>query len=340
MSNRIHPDLASLALLGFFLISLGSNRCVAEKLPLPVPLPQQRISAVIDGGTLITDTLPEHGTPGAEASAAITQAGPVISPDPCDQLSATANATRPAWDYAASSTQCGVLETDYGFLTQPLGANIRQNMLVTSLRYGLTPRLDFRWGVTNHIWQDAPTSSGEPESLQGTGDQWLGARYRFHEQGRFSPSLAFLYSGKIPVANPAKGFGSGFVDHQFLFIASRDIGKYHFDFNTVGTVVGERQGHDGAAQFGMALTRPITAKLSGILESYGGPQPGTSDRFGAAFAGATYTVRPQLVLDGAFTRTYTAGSPRQQVLFGVTFARRTGPTPLSRNSAFGRLLGR
>jgi hypothetical protein len=259
--------------------------------------------------------------------------------DACALTDVAANATRPAWDYAASSTQCGVVETDYGFLHQPIGAGVSQQMMVASIRYGLTPKLDIRWSSTNQIWQ----SGGDLPALQGVGDQWLGTRFRFHEQGRLMPAMAFLYAAKIPVANPAKGFGSGFVDHQFLLIASRDLGKNHFDFNTVATVAGAARGHGGAAQFGLAYTRPVNKKLSAILESYGGPQPWTADRFGAVFAGATYTVRPQLVLDCAFSRTFTAataGSPRQQVLFGVTYARRSGLPVLPRNSALARILGR
>jgi hypothetical protein len=256
--------------------------------------------------------------------------------DPCFGADVAANPTRPAWDYAASTTQCGILETDYGFLSQPLGGGVSQQMLVTSMRYGLTRKLDLRWGLANHIWEDG----GSDKTLQGVGDQWLGARFRFHEQGKYLPAMAFLYSGKIPLANPEKGLGSGFMDHQFVFIASRDIGKNHLDFNVVGTMIGEAGGHDGATQFGLALTRPLTSRLSGILESYSGAQPGTLNRFGAGFVGATYAFRPQFVLDGAFSRTYTAGSPRQQVLIGVTYARRSGFTPILRNSAFGRLLSR
>jgi hypothetical protein len=269
-------------------------------------------------------------------AASLMLPAPAEPADPCSLAETTANPTRPAWDYAASTTQCGVVETDYGFLGQSLGGGIEQRMAVTSLRYGLTPKLDLRWGLTNRIFQ---SGAGTP-SLEGAGDQWLSARYRFHEQGRVTPAMAFLYGVKIPTANPAKGFGSGFVDHQLIFIASRDLGHYHFDFNTVGTVIGERGSHDGAAQFGLAVTRPVTKKLSCILESYDGPQPGTSDRFGAGFAGATYTLRPELVLDGAYTRTYTAGSPREQVLFGATYARRAGFAPLSRNFALAKLLGR
>ena len=259
-----------------------------------------------------------------------------VPPDPCLAEDVTANPTRPNWDNSAASTQCGILESDFGFQVQPMGGGIHQSMTVASLRYGLTPKLDLRWGLTNHINQ----SGGGTPSLEGVGDHWLGARYRFQEQGRFTPAMALVYSIKIPMANPAKGFGSGFVDHQTVFIASRDLGHYHLDFNAVGTVVGEKQGHDGAAQFGLAVTRPVTQKLSGILESYGGPQPGTSSRFGAGFAGATYTLRPQLVLDAAYSKTYTAGSPRQQVLVGMTFARRSGLAPIPRSAALTRLLGR
>jgi hypothetical protein len=265
--------------------------------------------------------------------------GPADSVDPvdlCAQAAVTATPTRPTWDYPAATTQCGVSETESGWLDQSMGAGVSQRMAVAGIRFGLTPRLDLRWGVVDHIFQ----SGGGLPSLQGAGDQWLGARYRFHEQGWATPAMALLYCAKIPMANPAKGFGSGFVDHQFLFIASRDLGRYHVDFNTVGTVIGESHAHDGAAQFGMALTRPLSRRLAVILESYGGPQPGISDRFGAGLAGASYTLRPQLVMDAAYTRTYTAGSPRQQVLFGVTYARRAGFPPLPRGGLFTRLLGR
>jgi len=105
-------------------------------------------------------------------------------------------------------------------------------------------------------------------------------------------------------------------------------------------VAGSALGHDGAAQFGLAMTRPVNAKLSLILESYGGPQPGTSNRFGAALAGAAYTLRPTLVADAAYSRTYTAGSPRQQFMFGFTFAARPGLPLLPKGSSLARLVGR
>ena len=287
-----------------------------------------------DANSNSTNSAPANGVPAAEGAVVLSRPAP--SPDPCFLAELTANPTRPNWDTAASTTQCGVIEVDSGWMMQPMGGGVRQNMLATSMRYGLTPKLDLRWGLTNHINQ----GGGGTAALEGVGDQWLMARYRFIEQSAKLPAMAFLYGAKIPMANPAKGFGSGFVDHQFAFIASRDLGKNHFDFNSVGTLVGGANGHDGSAQVGLALTRPVTPKFSAILESYGGPQPGTTDRFGAGLAGGAFTVRPTLVIDGAYTRTYTAGSPRQQFLLGLTYAIRPGFAPLPSGSLVGRLLGR
>jgi hypothetical protein len=269
-------------------------------------------------------------------SAKVTLAKQPAPADPCHLAEVTSSPTRPNWDTSASTTQCGVIELDGGWLNQPMGGGVKQTMILSSLRYGLTPKLDLRWGLTNHLTQ----SGGGTASLKGTGDQWLMARYRFLEQSSRLPALAFLYGVKLPTANPAKGFGTGFADHQFTLIASRDLGRNHFDFNAVGAVVGENGGHDGSAQFGLALTRAVTQKITGMLEGYGGPQPGTPDRFGAAFAGASYTVRPALVLDTAYARTYTAGSPRAQFMFGFTYAMRSPLPPPSKGSAIARLLGR
>lgn len=221
--------------------------------------------------------------------------------------------TRPNFDLPTLTTQCGMLEADYGYTLAPMGNGTTQNIFAGALRYGITPRLDVRWGSTSFIAQ-----TGNP-SAKGIGDQWLGARFRFREQTRRTPAFALMYNIKLPTASADKALGSGYVDHAFLFIASKDIGRYHLDFNTVGTLAGSSTGHDGAAQFGLALWRPVNGKLAFVLESYGGAQPATSNRLGTAVAGATYNLTPRLVLDAAFYQAYTAASPRQQFTTGFTY---------------------
>jgi hypothetical protein len=213
-----------------------------------------------------------------------------------------------------------------------MGGGVRQSMLAVSIRYGVTPRMDVRWGLPAHMKQ----GGGGTQGLEGVSDQWLSTTYRFIEQGPKMPAMAFSYGFKIPTANPAKGFGTGYVDHQFVLVASRDVRRVHFDFNAVGTLAGGPGGHDGATQFGLALSLPVTKRLTGILESDGGSQPGTADRYGQALGGAQWNLRPWLVLDGAYTRAYTAGSPRQEFTVGFTVARR--PRGMMRGrSLVGRL---
>ncbi len=154
------------------------------------------------------------------------------------------------------------------------------------------------------------------------------------------PALALNYGVKVPSANPAKGFGTGFTDHVLTLISSRDFGRAHFDFNVVGTIAGEPYGHEGAAQFGLALSLPVSRRFTWVLDSYGGSQPGTTNRYGAVLSGGTWTVHPWLVLDAAYTRAYTAGAPRQQITMGVTHAMKLAGWPSYRSSRVARLLSR
>ena len=230
----------------------------------------------------------------------------------CPAQDLAADPNRPTFSFPATTTQCGMFEVDFGWTTQDMGHGIQQNYFPASLRYGVTPRFDLRWGVVNHIYQ-----SGYP-SLQGAGDEYLGARYMFLQQSHSVPAMAIFYQVKIPTANPAKGLGTGFTDNIFTLLVSKDLGKYHIDFNLIGTLAGAANGHNGAVQGDLALTRALTKKASIILESFGGSQPGTPDRLGIELAGATYAVRPWFVLDTAYNRTYTAGTPHQQFLIGGT----------------------
>ena len=184
-------------------------------------------------------------------------------------------------------------------------------------KFGLTPRLEVRWALPGHTMQSA-----DGEQLVGTTDQWIGACYRFHEQGEQVPDLAIDYAMKIPTANPAKNLGNGYTDHVGTFIASADGRSAHFDFNAAGTASGSGRGFDGAAQFGLAVTRHLLPKLLGTLEAFGGSQPGTSNRYGAVLAGGAWGFRSWLAVNGGYVRAYTASSPRQQFLVGLIYTTR------------------
>jgi hypothetical protein len=259
----------------------------------------------------------------------------VVIPGPCNLSDLAASPSRPNWTGGAATTQCGNLETDYGWLWQGMGGGVRQTMVPMSLRYGLTPKMDMRWGLPSHMAQ----RGGGSQALEGVSDQWLSTQYRFLEEGPKMPAMAASYGLKIPTANAAKGFGTGYVDHQINLIASRDIGWAHFDFNAVETLAGEPHGYAGAMQYGMALSAAATKKLTWIAESDGGRQAGELGSFGQALGGAQWSLRPWLVVDCAYTRAYTAGSPRQQFTVGWTWSSRPALLAAGRSQAL-RLLHR
>jgi hypothetical protein len=267
-------------------------------------------------------------------TALIEPGAPVKKTDACSKQEIDPNPASPEWDTPAATTQCGMLETDNLLVLAPMGEGTRQQTMVTTARYGLTPRWEVRWGLPGRMSQ----GGGGSKSVSGTTDQWLGTCYRFRDQGRWMPDLALDYAVKIPTANPSKGFGSGFTDHQITFIASRDVGPTHFDFNTVGTLAGSSEGRDGAAQFGMAVTRTVNPRLLWTIEGYGGPQPGTADRYGAVMTGGAWSVHPWLAINAGYIRAFTSGLPREQLLLGFIYTLRPGFTPsrLWRPHGWGR----
>jgi hypothetical protein len=279
---------------------------------------------------------PHPSVDGAPSSAeAVEQAAPELD-DPCLSPAIAATPSRPNWTAGAATTQCNVLEFDSGWLQAPMGHGVMQTLFPASIRYGLTPRMDLRWGMPGPIEQ----SGGGASTLRGVTDQCFSVTYRFWEQSRRSPAFAAGYGLKEPHANPAKGFGTGYVDHQLVFIASRDLGRTHVDFNLAGTIAGSSNGKEGALQAGLVAALPLTKSVTWLLESEGGSQPGTSDRYGAALSGFSWALRPWLVADAAYTRAYTAGAPRAQITAGLTYAVRSGILTLARGSRFARWLGR
>jgi hypothetical protein len=251
-------------------------------------------------------------------AAAMEPGAPLKKSAGCAAQPLPSNAQSPTWDSPASTTPCGAVETDNLFIAAPVAPAIRQQTMVSTVRYGVTPHLEIRWGLPGRIRQ----SGAGTRPLAGTTDQWLGACLRFHDQGQNTPDLAFDYAIKIPTANPAKGFGSGYVDQLVTLIASRDFGPNHLDFNAVATIAGTSAGHDAASQFGLAFTRTINPRFMATLEAFGGPQPGTPEKYGAVLAGGSLAIRPWLALNGAYSQAFTAGSPHSQIFAGFIYTLR------------------
>src|SRR5689334_5025715 len=93
------------------------------------------------------------------------------APAGCSASEIAAAPTRPTVTTSTTTTQCGVAEVDYGLSSLVPGDGTHHEVLGGSLRFGITPRIDFRWGIDNmHSYYGGGTH------LLGAGDNWLSGR--------------------------------------------------------------------------------------------------------------------------------------------------------------------
>lgn len=239
------------------------------------------------------------------------------APASCNATEIAAAPTRPTVTTSTATTQCGVLEADYGLTSFLPGDDTHQEVLGGSLRYGITPRIDFRWGVDNmHSYYGAGTH------LLGTGDNWLGGRVRLTSEKQTWASTAFMYTIKLPTASVADGFGTGFTDHSFTVIASKDIRKWHFDFNTIETLAGRPvSGFDTNNTLALAAAHPLKGKWGAVYEAWGQTElNAVNPAFASNLVGFTYNLSERTVFDSGVDLGITPDAPRARLLLGVTYA--------------------
>jgi hypothetical protein len=134
----------------------------------------------------------------------------------CISTSVVSVTSRPPVANATDTTQCGVVELEYGLERQWPGSGANRDDLSGGLRLGLTRNLDFHWSSSDflHVMDGAGDRTG-------FGDTWLGLKYRFLKQTKHRPSLGLFYAAKVPSASAVLGLGSGQVDHSISILSQQ-----------------------------------------------------------------------------------------------------------------------
>jgi hypothetical protein len=226
--------------------------------------------------------------------------------------------SRPTVSNATDTTQCGVAELEYGLERIGLHSGTHQSDVSGGLRLGLTPRLDLHWASADFLSMVSP---GAVHS--GFGDSWLGLKYRFSRQRKYVPSFGAFYQAKVPSADDRNGMGTGQVDHAISFLASKDFGRVHLDFNVIELLAGRPAGSGDDHQTGSALSCWVTAskKLTLVVEGHGNNELNrATPGFASALVGATYRVTSRLFLDGGIDSGITSSAPDERAFVGITFA--------------------
>lgn len=230
-----------------------------------------------------------------------------------------ANPNRPTVANPADITQYGVLEVEYGYDHVAAQQGERDNNLVGLFKFAVTCNLEIRWNTNTLLSQ---TISGVTET--GFGDHSVGFQYRFAHQKKTTPSMAIAYALEFPTASVSKGLGTGKYDHQIQFLASKDVQKFHFDFNASYFFFGRPTsgGTDQNVELNLTFSHSLYKKLGVQGEFYGdfrfnNGAPGYADGLWAL----TYNVTPRLVLDSGIDHGFTSSAPFRKTYFvGVTYS--------------------
>jgi hypothetical protein len=105
-------------------------------------------------------------------------------------------------------------------------------------------------------------------------------------------------------------------------LASKDIAKFHFDFNATEFLIGRSNaGFDTNQQLNLTFAHALYKGLQFTGEFYGQTQLNqTTPGFASSLWALTYTLTPRLVIDGGFEAGLTSGGPHRHAFAGITYS--------------------
>lgn len=225
---------------------------------------------------------------------------------------------RPTVSNPAEFQRPGVLQLESGY-----NANFHAS---ENYKYQQDVPLALRFAVNRRILieldTDSPYSqkdlSGERQT--GAGDTQLGIQAVLQPENESRPGIAVAYYIKLPTASSEKNLGTGRVDHNFIGLASKKIGKTTVDFNAIYLLAGRTSGKGFASsgQAALAVSRSLTKKF-GVQSEISGLSRNDMQS-GAMFALGviTFQLNRRLAFDSGLRFGLTSGAPRVGVVTGLT----------------------
>ena len=247
-----------------------------------------------------------------------------------------ANPARPTVSIPARLPPTGYLQFEQGYLradTSP-GALLGQSSLSQTTKIALNTRLLVQFITEPYAYSSVANANGTTSGGSASGDLLLGGQAVLHKSSGSLPTIDIGYLRRVRTGT-SPNLDAGDYAQSILLLLGGDLrGGFHYDSNMLFNE--QNSGTVRRAQFGqtLAITHPLfpaaTHKnVNGIIELSHFTQPlaaatdnipenvraNTADLLFAA----TYSLRPNLVLDAAFTHGLTSTSTQWQGSFGVTY---------------------
>jgi len=224
--------------------------------------------------------------------------------------------SRPTVSNPAEFQRPGVLQLEFGFNSNfhAPGLSSAQDFPL-ALRFAASRRVLLEFDGDNPLLQ---TNAGVRTT--GGGDSQLGIQIVLQHEEEARPGFSLAYYVKLPTASSAKGLGTGRVDHDFIALVSKNIGKTTVDFNFSYLLAGRTsdKGHASSGQAALAASHNLN-KRWGIQSEISGfsrndEQPGSL----FLLAAVTYQVNRRLVFDSGARAGLTHDAPGIGVFVGMT----------------------
>jgi Putative MetA-pathway of phenol degradation len=168
---------------------------------------------------------------------------------------------RPTVSNPAEFQRPGVLQLELGYsrdLDIP-GVRAVQDMPFT-LRFAASRRILLEFDLDAYISQ----TPADGMRVSSVGDLQFGIQSVLRHENDNGPGIAVAYFIKAPTASSSKGLGTGQVDHSFLFLTSKTLGRVGLDFNAVYLLAGRTSdaGHSSSGQAAFAASYGLTKHLA------------------------------------------------------------------------------
>ncbi len=247
-----------------------------------------------------------------EASEGLMVSVPV--PAPTDrQPEIVANPGRPAMATSALLTPMGYAQFESGLLyAADSAAFSNRSGQEETMRLTVAPFLQV-------ILSSEPVaySNTAREDLTQRGDATGGVQVVLMPGYAAKPTISCSYLHLIR-AGTASSLDIGGYANSALLMASSDLGHFHVDANAF---LNETEGPVRRSQLGqaVAVSHPLTPKLGATAELRYFTEPLTGGSGLSTLWAASYSIRPNFVLDTGLVHGFTDTSTRWQVASGITY---------------------
>ncbi len=255
---------------------------------------------------------------------------------PTDVAVPQANPARPTVTIPAHIPPTGYLQFEQGFNqadSSPAGTR-RQSALLQTTKISLTTRLLVQFITEPYAYSAVASGGARSVTSSDPGALLLGVQGIVYESVGAVPTIDLGYIRRVRTGTSANLDAGDYSNSVLLFLGGDLRHGFHYDSNVI--VNEQNNGAVRRAQFGQTLAishglfPTVThQRLGGIVELSHFTQPFTTDTYSGLAASrantldllfaATYTLRPNLVFDAAFTHGFTSTSTQWQGAFGVTY---------------------